>query len=80
MGARLKDKVAIITGAGHGIGRALSLGLAEEGAKVGAADIDAPEAQETARLVREKGGQAVSFTVDVSLESSTLQMAREAAQ
>ena len=80
MGARLKDKVAIITGAGHGIGRAFSLGLAEEGAKVVAADIDAPEAQETARLVREKGGQAVSFTVDVSLESSTLQMAREAAQ
>lgn len=80
MGSRLKDKVAIITGAGHGIGRAFALGLADEGAKVVAADIDAQSAQETIRLVQDKGGEAMACPVDVSVERSALQMASQAAQ
>lgn len=80
MGSRLKDKVAIITGGGHGIGRAFALGLADEGAKVVAADIDAQSAQETVRLVQEKGGEAMACPVDVSVERSAMQMAREASQ
>lgn len=80
MVSRLKDKVAIVTGAGHGIGRAFALGLSEEGARVLAADIDAQSAQETTALVRAGGGDAQACAVDVSVERSTLEMAKQAVQ
>jgi len=65
---RLRDKVALITGAGSGIGRATALLFAAEGAKVAALDWHQDAAAETARLVDEAGGEAISLAADVSRE------------
>ena len=64
---RLKDKAALVTGAGSGIGRAVSLVFAREGAAVAAADISPPDAQDTARLIEESGGRALALSGDVSV-------------
>ena len=63
---RLKDKAAIITGAGSGIGRASALLFAEEGAKVVVADWIAEGGKETVRLIKEAGGESIFVKVDVS--------------
>ena len=61
--ANLDGKVAVVTGAAHGIGRALALGFAAEGMRVAAVDIDAAGAQATAALI---GSGAVARRVDVA--------------
>ncbi|KAA1179842.1 SDR family oxidoreductase [Rhizobium tropici] len=61
----LKDRVAIVTGAGSGIGRAGALIMAREGAHVIVADIDLANADETVRQIEETGGNAESLVVDV---------------
>ena len=63
---RLADKVAIITGAGRGIGQATAIKFAQEGARVAVCDIDEPSAAETARIIERRGGQALAFRVDVT--------------
>ncbi len=63
---RLNDKVAIVTGAGSGIGRGICVRFAEEGANIVAADINRDGAERTAALVGELGRQAVVVTADVS--------------
>jgi len=69
---RLKDKVAIVTGAAQGIGRALATRLAEEGAKVAIADIQADAAASTAKEIVAAGDSAIAVKVDVtSLDSAT---------
>ncbi len=55
---RLDGKHAVVTGAGSGIGRAIALGLAAEGAAVLAADIDPETAARTAEEIAEAGGRA----------------------
>jgi NAD(P)-dependent dehydrogenase (short-subunit alcohol dehydrogenase family) len=55
----LKDKVAIVTGAGRGIGRAIVLTLAEEGAKVAVNDLFLERAQAVAAEVKARGGEAM---------------------
>jgi NAD(P)-dependent dehydrogenase (short-subunit alcohol dehydrogenase family) len=66
---RLKDKVAFITGAATGQGRAACLIFSKEGAKVVAADINKESVEETAELVKKQGGEAVFVSCDVSVEA-----------
>jgi 3-oxoacyl-[acyl-carrier protein] reductase len=63
---KLQGVVAVITGAGSGIGRASALAFAEEGACVLSADLNAANAGETAEQVRAAGGNAEAFEVDVT--------------
>jgi NAD(P)-dependent dehydrogenase (short-subunit alcohol dehydrogenase family) len=71
---RLKERIAIVTGAGQGIGRALAMGLAREGAKVVIADIDANNATAVKEEIETGGGTAVALRTDVSDESSVQDM------
>jgi NAD(P)-dependent dehydrogenase (short-subunit alcohol dehydrogenase family) len=68
----LKDKVVIVTGGAHGIGKAYGRGFAKAGARVVVADIDKPAAVKTAEEI---GAQALALDVDVSDEASTKTMA-----
>src|SRR5689334_22613957 len=65
MTMKLEQRVAVITGAGSGIGRAMALLFAREGARSLAGDVYEGAAQETATLVGEAGGTCQAFTVDV---------------
>lgn len=65
---RLTGKNAIVTGAAHGLGKEIAIGYAREGADVAVVDIDAEGAEETAKLIRELGRNAVAFMADVSEE------------
>lgn len=72
----LKEKVVIVTGGGHGIGKAYCLGFGRAGAHVVPADIDGQAAGQVASaVVRDTGAQAMALTIDVSDEPSTKQMA-----
>ena len=62
---RLKDKVTIITGAGHGIGRAYAKRFAEEGANVVIAEIDAKAGERVAAEIQELGRSAWARATDV---------------
>src|SRR3989304_5625366 len=63
---RLKDKKAIVTGAGQGIGRSISLKLAQEGANVVIAEVNADTGAQTAKEVEALGGRALFISVDVA--------------
>lgn len=65
---RLKGKVALITGAGMGQGRAACLIFAREGAKIVALDIDDQAGRETVNLVKRQGGEAIFVHCDVASE------------
>ena len=67
---KLKDRVAIVTGAARGMGRGFALRLAEEGAKIVAVDIEMVDLEKTGALVKEKGGEILTMSVDVSSEES----------
>ena len=75
---RLKDRVAIVTGAGSGNGRGIAQRFAEEGACVVAADVDVAAAQETAALVARDGGQAFAVLADVSRREQVAAMVEAA--
>ena len=66
MTGRLKDKVALVTGAGSGIGRASALAFAREEAKVVVSDIDIVGGEETVKMIEEAGGTAIFVKADVS--------------
>ena len=71
---RLEDKVAIITGAGSGMGRVAAQMFASEGAKVVVAEYDEKAGAETADLVRGAGGEATFVQTDVSSEADAAAM------
>ncbi len=64
----LKDRIAIVTGAGSGIGRAGAIRMAEEGAVVIVADRDARQGRASAEQIRDRGGRAEFIQVDVSVD------------
>jgi NAD(P)-dependent dehydrogenase (short-subunit alcohol dehydrogenase family) len=63
---QLAGKVAVVTGAGSGIGRAAALLLAQQGAKVGAIDRTSDDSQETISKIQQMGGEAISAIADIS--------------
>jgi 3-oxoacyl-[acyl-carrier protein] reductase len=75
-----RDKVAVITGAGGGIGEAYAKGLAEEGARIAVADIAREGGERVAREISEAGGQAIFVETDVADEASTKAMAAAAVE
>jgi 2-hydroxycyclohexanecarboxyl-CoA dehydrogenase len=78
---RLKDKVAIVTGAAQGIGRAIATRLAEEGARVVIADIQETVAASAAKELSAAGCTAIAVKLDVtSLESATTAVQKAAAE
>lgn len=74
---KLKDRVAIVTGGGYGIGKKYSLALTNEGAKVVVADINFDGAQEVAEQIENEEKEALALKVDVSDEKDTLEMAKK---
>jgi NAD(P)-dependent dehydrogenase (short-subunit alcohol dehydrogenase family) len=75
---RMPDKVAIITGAGSGIGQATALLFAEEGASVVLADIDPVGGKKTAATICKEHGKVVFVEADISKEESARQITEEA--
>ncbi len=73
----LEGRVAIVTGAGQGIGRAIALMAAREGMRVTVNDIRADTAAETVRLIREQGGEAAVHVGDVSEEADVARLVEE---
>ena len=73
---RLKDKVAVVTGAGQGLGAAYARRFSSEGAKVIIADLNEPAARDVVKELEEKGGEALAIATDVSQESDTQNLAR----
>lgn len=72
-----KNKVAIVTGSGRGIGKLAAVNLALEGAKVIVADIIEENAIKTAADIKECGGDALAVVTDVSSESAVMNMVEE---
>jgi NAD(P)-dependent dehydrogenase (short-subunit alcohol dehydrogenase family) len=66
---QLLNKVAIVTGAGSGIGRSVALAYAAEGAKVCVSDVQETEGLETVRMINQAGGESFFFRADVSSPS-----------
>ncbi len=73
----LEDRVAIVTGGSQGIGRAISLKLSAEGARVSIADVNEEAGNKTAREIREAGGEAIFVKVDVTSPEDTDRMVKE---
>jgi NAD(P)-dependent dehydrogenase (short-subunit alcohol dehydrogenase family) len=78
--ARLAGKVALITGAGTGIGRCTAELFAREGARVAIAEIDAASGEETAHRIAEAGGEAIALRTDAGEPESMEAAIRRAAQ
>lgn len=76
----LQNHIAVVTGAGSGIGRAIALGYAREGATVAALDINGGPAAETAKTIRDAGGKGQAFTLDVTDRAACRKVAAEVAK
>jgi NAD(P)-dependent dehydrogenase (short-subunit alcohol dehydrogenase family) len=78
--SRLAGKVALITGAGMGMGREAALLFAEHGARIIVADINREAAHETVELVQKAGGEAVAVIGDAAIEADVKRMVEEGVQ
>jgi NAD(P)-dependent dehydrogenase (short-subunit alcohol dehydrogenase family) len=76
----LQGRLAFITGAGQGNGRMLAQGLAHAGARVIVTDMNAASVEETARLVKQAGGDAFSFALDVTAPEACHALAAQVRQ
>jgi NAD(P)-dependent dehydrogenase (short-subunit alcohol dehydrogenase family) len=63
---RLAGKIAVVTGAGRGIGKAIALAMAKEGAAVGLADVDLAGCQKTLAEIKQSGGKGSAVSCDLS--------------
>jgi NAD(P)-dependent dehydrogenase (short-subunit alcohol dehydrogenase family) len=75
----LSGRIALVTGAGQGNGAAIAAGLAAEGARVVATDLDAAGAERTAAAIRQTGGEAWAFGLDVTDPDACAAVAAEVA-
>ena len=80
MPALLQNHIAVVTGAGSGIGRAIAAGFAREGAQVAALDINGQAAAETAKQIGFAGGKAIGLTLDVTDRAACRAAAGEVAK
>lgn len=80
MAGQLEGKVALVTGGSSGIGRATALAFARAGAKVVVSDVAVQGGEETARLIREAGGDAVFIRTDVSQPDEVEALIRQAVE
>jgi NAD(P)-dependent dehydrogenase (short-subunit alcohol dehydrogenase family) len=75
----LQNHIAAVTGAASGIGRAIALGYAREGAQIVLLDINAKAAAEAAQEIRDGGGKAESFVLDVTKREDCIAIAKQVA-
>jgi NAD(P)-dependent dehydrogenase (short-subunit alcohol dehydrogenase family) len=73
----LQNHIAAVTGAGSGIGQAIAQGYAAEGAQVVALDINSGAAAETAKRIKDAGGKAASYVLDVTKHADCIAMAKK---
>lgn len=75
---KLKEKVALVTGAGSGIGQATALLFAAEGARVACVDVNEATAKQTAEQIEKAGGQALAVSADVAIAAGNQAMVERA--
>ena len=76
----LTGKVALVTGSGRNVGRAVALRFAAEGAKVVVNDINGERAESVAKEIRDAGGQAIAAPIDITQEDQVRKMVEQAAR
>ena len=76
METKFANRVALVTGSGRGIGAAVAMRLGAEGATVAVADLSAETAEQTAQSIRQAGGKAQSYRVDVSSADDVAQLVK----
>ncbi len=78
--AQMKDRVAVVTGGGSGMGRATSLLFAREGASVAVADINDSGGRETVAMIEQNGGRAIFVRTDTADEAAVVALVEETAR
>jgi 3-oxoacyl-[acyl-carrier protein] reductase len=74
---KLRDKVALITGSGSGMGRESAILFSREGAKVCVVDVDEIKGEQTVDIIKKNGGEAISVKADVSVAIDSERMVKE---